>query len=91
MSIKKLDQSHIDLLKTCPLPKKPSYAIGFVTETQFSIARHYGGAKVQGKDYTYLPEGDQLVRDDVLKWLQKQKSNKTETTVVNDQKDLFES
>ena len=70
--INKIDQTHIDMLKTCPLPNKPVHAIGFVTQTQFSIARHYGGIKFKGHHYTYLPEGDQLVREDVLKWLNEQ-------------------
>ena len=70
--INKIDQTHLDLLKTCPLPDKPVHAIGFVTQTQFSIARHYGGIRFQGVEYTYLPEGDQLVREDILKWLNEQ-------------------
>jgi hypothetical protein len=38
-----------------------------VSQTQLSIARHYGGLTVNGRRYTYFPDLDELVRDDVLK------------------------
>lgn len=42
-----------------------------VSMTQLSVARHFGGATVQGKHYTYNPTDDSLIRDDVLKWVRK--------------------
>lgn len=33
----------------------------------FSIAKYYGGIKFQGKDYTYYPEHDALIRKDLLR------------------------
>ncbi len=37
-----------------------------VSHSQFSIARYYGGCKLNGVDYHYDPERDVLVRHDVL-------------------------
>lgn len=45
---------------------KPPEEFRRVSKGQFSIARHYGRIKFQGHGYTYLPESDTLVRDDVL-------------------------
>ena len=38
-----------------------------VSRSQFSIARHYGGIKLNGASYVYDPETDTLIREDVLK------------------------
>jgi hypothetical protein len=38
-----------------------------VSMTQLSIARHSGGATVNGHRYTYFPAADELWRDDVVK------------------------
>lgn len=46
-------------------------AFSFVSQTHLSIARYYGGCKIDGKTYTYFPEDDLLVRDDVLKFVKK--------------------
>jgi hypothetical protein len=43
-----------------------------VSMTQFSIARHYGGIKVNGHHYVYNPTDDSLIREDVFKWLAKE-------------------
>lgn len=74
--IQKITQDHIDAVKASGLPQSPVIAMGFVSYTQMSIARHFGGMKYQGKQYIYLPEADQLVRDDVLKWLNKESQKK---------------
>ena len=42
-----------------------------VSQTQLSIARYYGGCKVQGHDYVYDPTDDSLIRSDVLKFLKR--------------------
>jgi hypothetical protein len=44
-----------------------------VSSTQFSIARHYGGVKINGKHYVYNPTDDSLIREDVVKWIAKKK------------------
>lgn len=53
------------------LPRDTPYAIRGVSHGIFSIARHYGGAKYNGASYTYIPETDELVRDDVVKAIAK--------------------
>jgi phosphotransferase system IIB component len=44
-----------------------------VSMTQLSIARHYGGCKVQGKQFVYNPLDDSLIREDIVKWIAKRK------------------
>lgn len=51
--------------------KDASIAYANVSYTQLSVARHYGGAKVQGKYFVYNFEDDSLIREDVVKWMQK--------------------
>ena len=51
--------------------KDARVAISRVSYTQFSIARHYGGCTIDGKTYTYFPQDDLLVRDDVVKFVNK--------------------
>lgn len=38
-----------------------------VSSSQLSIARHYGGCKVDGAHYVFDPTTDTLVRADVVK------------------------
>lgn len=42
-----------------------------ISRTQLSIARYYGGIKVNGTEYAYIPEHDALIRHDYLKALKK--------------------
>lgn len=65
--------THLDGLEGCELHTRTPYGIKGVSQTQFSIARHYGAIKFNGETYTYFPDADELVRDDVLKWKKKQK------------------
>jgi len=57
-----------------------------------SIARHYGGIEFRGKYYIYLPDTDELIRDDVLGWLNKnrKKQSKLIAEVKNKQSEIFE-
>jgi hypothetical protein len=50
-----------------------------VSKSQLSIARHYGGIKFNGAYYTYFPEEDMLVREDVLKKDKKQQAAQRRT------------
>lgn len=65
------DIALIDVDK-CGLHKRTPYVITDVSRTQFSVAKHYGGAIFNGDRYTYIPITDELIRDDVLKWKSKQ-------------------
>lgn len=60
--------THLDDLEKCPLHRRTPFGITNVTATQFSIARYYGAVKFNGDSYTYLPDTDELIRDDVLRW-----------------------
>ena len=43
-----------------------SIAVANVSMTQFSVARHCGGCKHNGKYYVYNPTDDSLIREDVI-------------------------
>lgn len=45
---------------------RPEY-IHHVSQTQLSIARHYGGCTFNGADYHYDAENDRLIRMDIYK------------------------
>ncbi len=57
----------------CPLDRSTPFGVRGVSNSQFSIARYYGGVTFNGQRYTYLPETDELIRDDVLRWLTSKK------------------
>jgi hypothetical protein len=48
------------------MDKSPEKIYG-VSQSQFSIARHYGGVMFNGKFYIYDPKEDSLTREDILK------------------------
>jgi len=48
------------------------YMYGNVSQTQFSIARHYGGVRINGKYFDYVTDGDLLIREDVFSWIARQ-------------------
>lgn len=68
-----LSDADIDALQGSDLSIKAPFLMRNVSRGMFSVARHYGGAKFQGFEYTYNPEFDELVRSDVLKFLVKLK------------------
>lgn len=47
--------------------RQPPERYKHVQHTQMSIARHFGGIRVNGAEYVYVPETDELVRIDVWK------------------------
>ena len=75
-----LTDSEIEALQTSNLSRKTPFAIQGVMNTQLSIARFYGGIRYNGDGYTYMPDGDELIRDDVLNFVTKlrKKNRKTE-------------
>ena len=61
--------------------KDSRVAIAGVSHTIFSVSRHYGGATIDGKSFTYFADEDLLVRDDVIKFVRKlEKEPKTNAT-----------
>jgi hypothetical protein len=53
------------------LNRDSPYVIRNVSESQFSPARYYGAMKFNGVGYTYFPNTDEMVRDDVLRFVNK--------------------
>ena len=51
-----------------------------VSCSQLSVARYYGGCSLNGKRYTYFPQDDILVRDDVIRFLKPTKKSKKKPT-----------
>ena len=49
------------------LHTRAPFALCNVSRGIFSVARHYGGLRFQGCDYTYMPGHDECVRNDVLR------------------------
>ena len=70
------------------LPLDTPYLIGGVKHTQFSIARYYGGTTFNGQLYTYFPATDELIRDDVLKMVTKNRKKANKATNIK-QKELL--
>lgn len=66
-----LTELELQMLDLSDLPRDTPFIIQHVCQTQFSIARHYGGCKYQGKSYSYIQATDELIREDVAKWLSK--------------------
>ena len=64
-------QDEIDAMNASSRNRTTPFLIRSVSQTQLSIARHYGVLKYNGQDYTYLDDSDELVRDDVLKFVHK--------------------
>lgn len=59
-----LTDAELDAVQT--LHKRAPYAVQGVSQSVFSIARHYGGMTMQGCRYVYIRETDECIRDDVL-------------------------
>lgn len=53
------------------LHQRSAWLYQCVSQTQLSIARHYGGITVNDESYVYCPPTDELIRGDVLKALGK--------------------
>lgn len=68
--------THEEVQAAYALHRRAPYAICNVSQGFFSIARHYGGMTYQGCAYTYFPEHDECVRDDVLKMVKKMRKKK---------------
>jgi hypothetical protein len=66
-----LTDAERDALQATTLNHSTPFIIQGVSQSQFSVARHYGGCTFQGQSYVYVPGADELVRADVVKWLAK--------------------
>lgn len=66
-----MTEQEIEALQATKLDRATPFVICGVSRSQLSIARFYGGCKFQGRNYSYIPTTDELLRDDVVKWLAK--------------------
>lgn len=85
-----LTESEIAALQLSKLDTATPFAIGGVSNSQLSIARYYGGCTYNGRHYVYMPMTDEIIRDDVVKWLAKhRKRQKKQACAVMAWSDLF--
>jgi hypothetical protein len=68
-----LSDADVRAILDAGLHKRTPYLIRGVSQTQLSIARHYGGINYNGDSFTYMPTTDELVRDDVVEFIEKGK------------------
>lgn len=68
-----LTPAELLLAELHPLHQRTPYVIAGVSRSMFSIARYSGGCTYNGCSYTYMPQHDELIRDDVLKLVTKQR------------------
>lgn len=77
--MKTIIEAHSDLIESSKLHRRTPFAIHPCMGTHFSIARLSGCIKFNGDGYTYFPSTDELIRDDVLRLISKNKvKNKPE-------------
>jgi hypothetical protein len=62
------------------LPRTAPYSITRISHSIFSVARHYGGMSYSGAHYTYVPEHDECVRTDVLRFVEKRRRQQAKET-----------
>lgn len=56
-------------LQQSDLPGETPFMFGNVTPSQLSIARYSMGCRYNGSVYEYIPQTDELIREDVMKWI----------------------
>jgi hypothetical protein len=74
-----MNDSEIAALQSSGLHRRTPFLIQDVMMSQLSIARHYGGAEVNGDSYRYDAATDTLIRLDVMRWLEKQRKTERKT------------
>jgi hypothetical protein len=77
MSESYMSDDEVEALQSSPLNRNTPFAIRDVSYGYFSIARHYGSIKYNGQFYTYFPDFDECIRDDVLKWINNRRKEST--------------
>lgn len=68
-----LTAEELKALQTSGLDQSTPFVVQGVSRSQLSVSRHYGGCRYQGRDYFYNPVTDELIRSDVLRWVQKRR------------------
>lgn len=57
-----------------------------ISTSNMSPAVHYGALLIDGKPFIYIPETDQLLREDFLQWIKEQRKAKRDLEIENDQR-----
>lgn len=70
------DLAYIELLDTS---RDAPYLIMGVSNSQFSVARHFGGITYQGVGYVYIPTTDELIRRDALALVERRRREAEKT------------
>jgi len=68
-----LTESELAALQTSGLDRKTPYVMTGISQSQLSIARHYGGIMYEGVRYIYYSLNDELIRKDVVQWVEKRR------------------
>ena len=71
--------AEVELLQASPMFAHETIAYRDVSQGMLSVARHYGGAQLPGGSFTYIPATDELIRDDVLKFISKARRTEKQT------------
>ena len=66
-----MTEQEIEALQATKLDRATPFVICGVSRSQLSVARFYGGCTFRGRNYIYIQPTDELLRDDVVKWLAK--------------------
>ena len=76
--------SYLSNVGDCGLHRRTPYGMTNISMTQLSIAKYYGGCTFQNERYTYVPDTDELIRNDVLRWkkTQERKAKKSERNEI---------
>jgi len=69
-----LTSEEVEELQSSELSKEKPFMIRGVSNSQFSVARHYGAVNYNGSLFTYVPDTDELIRDDVLAHIMKNRN-----------------
>ena len=64
-----LTDDELAALDASSLKRDSAFIIQGVSESMFSVARYYMGMRWNGYHYAYVPPTDELIREDVVKWL----------------------
>ena len=87
-----LTEEELAILQSSGLKTEAPFIITGVSMSQFSIARHYGGCTAFGCEYFYNSLTDELIRNDVVKWIGKERKRIAKEKIKNagaKQKTLF--
>jgi hypothetical protein len=63
-------------LQASDLKRDSAFAIQGVSGSMFSVARYSMGMRWNGYFYSYIPPTDELIREDVVKWLGKHRKDR---------------